>query len=114
MNTRLNYMYRDASNYKQHGEAVFEGEISDKEFKTIMGALYDGEWFIASQVGLEDLQLQVPRSYYDEDDHVWSEFVGFEKTYAPADSGPISEFAARFVDIDWDIEGAAKRLGLAS
>ena len=112
MQTRLTYMYRDASNYKWHGEAVFEGEITDAEKECFVRACNDGEYFIASQVGLEDLQRQLI-AFPDEDDHVWSEIDGFELTDHPATHGSIHEFIRLMDGIEWDVLGAIARLGLA-
>ena len=36
MNTRINYLYRDASNYKVHNTAVIRGELSEEDQKTIL------------------------------------------------------------------------------
>ncbi|HBB67911.1 MAG: hypothetical protein A2X28_04030 [Elusimicrobia bacterium GWA2_56_46] len=53
MNTLLEYLYRDASNYKQHGRVVLQGVIS---LSSIRHLLFDKTYFIPSQVGLPDLQ----------------------------------------------------------
>ena len=33
MNTKINYMYRDAANYKIHCEEVVKGEIDEKSLR---------------------------------------------------------------------------------
>ncbi len=78
-NLRLIYMYRDASNYKQHGEAIFSNEKQlslQKIEKQIRACLNDGEYFIARQIHLEERFFDV---LYD-DDHPWHEFVRLEAT----------------------------------
>ena len=81
-NIRFAYMYRDASNYKQHGEAIFSNEThlpSDEIEKQIRSYLNDGEFFIARQVHLEERFFEV---LYD-DDHPWHEFLGVDASDAP-------------------------------
>jgi hypothetical protein len=80
-NIRLIYMYRDASNYKQHGEAIFSNEKSLPQAeveKQIRACLNDSEYFIARQIHLEERFFDV---LYD-DDHPWHEFVRVEATSA--------------------------------
>ncbi len=82
-NIRFRYLYRDASNYKQHGEAIFTnaGHLSLLEIETrIRASLRDGEFFIARQAHLEEFFFDV----LDEDDHPWHEFSLMEATTDPA------------------------------
>ena len=81
-NVRFAYMYRDASNYKQHGEAIFSNEKQlpvDEIEKQIRSFLNDGEFFIARQIHLEERFFD---ALYD-DDHSWHEFVRVEATDDP-------------------------------
>jgi len=80
MNTLLEYLYRDASNYKQHGSAVLRGNIS---LDSIRHLLIDGEYFIPSQIGLPDLQYKFKEQgfeYPTEDDHNWHEIISMQPT----------------------------------
>lgn len=82
-NIRFRYLYRDASNYKQHGQAIFTntGHLSLLEIETrIRASLKDGEFFIARQVHLAEFFFDV----LDEDDHPWHEFAFVEATTEPA------------------------------
>jgi hypothetical protein len=82
-NIRFRYMYRDASNYKQHGEAIFTNpdHLSLQEIDSrLRTCLQDGEFFIARQVGIEERFFD---ALYD-DDHPWHEFVQLEATTDPA------------------------------
>jgi hypothetical protein len=75
-------MYRDASNYKQHGEAIFSNEKQlpmDEIEKKVRACLNDGEYFIARQLHLEERFFD---ALYD-DDHPWHEFVRVEVTDDP-------------------------------
>ncbi len=63
------YLYRDCSNYKQHGKAIFSNHtflsLAESE-KKIRACLKDGEFFIARQVDIEE-------RFFDalHDDHPW-------------------------------------------
>jgi hypothetical protein len=100
-NTQIEYMYRDASNYKQSDSLIFAGNNTDEQRATILGAL-DADRFIPEQVGLEDLGERFGGSY--DDDSPWHELVGIELTEAePSVPGEesIADFAQRFVGITW-------------
>jgi hypothetical protein len=82
-NVSFKYLYRDASNYKLHGEAVFTNAtflpIEEVE-KQIRSFLKEGEFFIARQVNIEE-------RFFDalhDDDHPWHEFDQVEITTEPA------------------------------
>lgn len=84
-NILFRYMYRDASNYKQHGDAIFTNQTlllpADIE-KQIRACLKDGEFFIARQVNIEERFFDALR----EDDHPWHTFERIEvTTLAPFD-----------------------------
>lgn len=103
MNTRLSYMYVDASNYKFYGDATFEGELTEQEKLDFAHALHNGDSFIAEQVDLESVR---PGGTYP-DDGVWHEFLNWEPTTSLATEGSVHEFIARFTSTVWD-EGAAE------
>jgi hypothetical protein len=117
MNTRIHYMYRDASNYKKHTDIVVAGVIT---FDQIKDFLQDDEFFIAGDVGLSDLQTQWGDEGYKfstEDDHVFSELS--EEDFEPTEDAPTvgitaGELLANFVRIGgkWDVAAAMGRMGL--
>ena len=83
MNIKFCYLYRDSANYKQYNQIVFSnanhvniGMIR----KIIKQNLIDGEWFIASNLNLPDLQ---PKNYLwdSQIDHEWHEFESVAETY---------------------------------
>jgi len=81
-NVSFKYLYRDASNYKLHGEAVFTNQtfVSIEEVeKQIRSLLQDGEFFIARQVNIEERFFDL----LDDDDHPWHEFNLVEMTTEP-------------------------------
>jgi hypothetical protein len=83
MNLKLNYLYRDSSNYKQYGSVVFANpnNIAIKTVEQIViGNLIDGEYFIAQD-------WDIPELLFDdttEGDHQWHEFDSVEATEEPA------------------------------
>ena len=110
MNTKIGYMYRDASNYKEYGEIIVEGIILSEQIQPF---LYEGEFFIPEQVGLIELQDRL-RSFPSEDDHVWHSLELVEPTEEEADHEDSAEvLLEKFSKIGkWDIVGASKRLGI--
>jgi len=81
-NIRFIYLYRDASNYKQHGEVILSNETQfavEEIDQTIRSLLSDDSFFIARQVQLEERFFAI----VNEDDHPWHEFVQVETTTDP-------------------------------
>lgn len=115
MNTRIEYFYGDAANYKQFASVILPGEITGEEIRHIAPCLDCGEYFIPAQVGLEELQRRTA-SFPDKDvDHVWHELdttTGITLTdAAPTTDLDVHRFAGMFTR-QWDIAAAMKRLGL--
>lgn len=81
MNTKICYMYRDASNYKMYNMAVLNGQLTDKQKSTIFSCLHDGEWFIPFAVGLDEERFS---DFNPDEDHPWFELdeYSFEDTVA--------------------------------
>lgn len=97
MNTRISYLYRDASNYKQHNEVVVPGTFTPEQIEAIIGCLDAGEYFIPAQVSLPEKRF----GNITEDDHCWFELSrnGFEETDAEPniDMTP-DEVVAKFLE----------------
>ena len=69
-NIRFAYLYRDASNYKQHGEVIFSNEKQfavDEIEKRIRSFLSDGLFFIARQV---HVSVTLPNSW-----QIWKRLI---------------------------------------
>lgn len=83
MNTRISYLYRDASNYNMHNECIVRGLLTDEQTKAILDCL-DRDNFIPSQVGLPERRFD---RFDPEEDTCWFELYesGFEPTDAEAD-----------------------------
>ncbi len=116
MNTEFSYMYRDGDNYKQCESVIFAGEVTQKELEMILSNREESEFFIPSQVGLEDLQSRMS-SFPDGSDHVWHELqisdIALIDT-EPTESIDIHAFALKFKDKlgEWDVLKAAEELGI--
>lgn len=87
--TRVEYLYRDASNYKFYGDFVVSGCLLKAELEPF---LFDAEWFVPSEVGLPHL-LDLPMN---EDDHWLHEFVEFVPTKKGLPICKASELIERF------------------
>lgn len=83
MNTRIQYLYRDADNYKVHNECVVEGEFDRAQIQEMLACCDCGEYFIPRQVGLPEKQFE---NFDPAVDHCWFELAadGFEATPFPA------------------------------
>jgi hypothetical protein len=78
MNTRFEYLYRNASNYKQWGAVVFAGLADEALERRLAATLESFEFFIADQVHLPELFFQ--DGLAPEEDKCWHEFSGLELT----------------------------------
>lgn len=77
-NTKITYLYRDASNYKQSGEVVVRGAIT---FADLEPYLVEGTDFVPEDVGLSHPGEQFSGSFPTEDDHPYCELNdSFEPT----------------------------------
>lgn len=93
MNTKINYLYRDADNYKVPNECIIRGGMTEKQEKRIVDSLDDGQWFIPAQVGMAEKKFDTET----EADHSWFEWGGIEPTaQAPTLDIDAEELAARF------------------
>lgn len=94
VNIKLNYLYRDYSNFKQYGSVVFENrnDIAIEELTAIIEThLIDGEYFSVDQWNIPNLFFETRT----EDDHGWHEFQNLELVEEDADYGDIKNFLAR-------------------
>lgn len=96
MNTRISYLYRDASNYKVPNECIVRGLLTDEQTKAILDCL-DRDKFIPSQVGLPEKRFD---RFDPEEDTCWFELYesGFEPTDAEATVDlSVEELVSRFL-----------------
>lgn len=73
----LEYLYRDASNYKAGGSVLLRGAATPSETQELMDCLEDSSFFVAEQVGVPVLYeaLYLLSGGATEDDHGFHEFV---------------------------------------
>lgn len=96
MNTKISYLYRDASNYKVPNECIVRGLLTDEQTKAILDCL-DSDNFIPSQVGLPERRFD---RFDPEEDTCWFELYesGFEPTDAEATVDlSVDELVSRFL-----------------
>lgn len=107
----MEYLYRDAGNYKVFGEILLTGTISETDSATILGKLDSGEFFVAEQVGVPPLSesLWSLSGGMTEHDHALHEFIGFrdaddEDILSLSIWGSAKELVYRFHSIgsQWD------------
>ena len=102
-NTKIGYLYRDASNYKKWNEVVIRGSISPEQIGIIIGCLDDELHFIPRQVGLPEERFEK----ITEDDHAWFELEseGIEPTdHAATEDISVLELVENFIKAknNWD------------
>ncbi len=83
MNIKFEYLYRDAANYKNWGDVIFNNvsgsDINALESK-LRGVLIDGEFFVVKDFDVPDLRFP---EHVDELDHDWHAFHALECTEEP-------------------------------
>lgn len=75
----LEYLYRDASNYKAFGELWLIGSLSKEGRAALVDSLDSGEFFVAEQLGVPPLYEKLGERTVD--DHAWHTFVAFRGEY---------------------------------
>lgn len=102
MNSKINYLYRDASNYKQYNSAIIKGEITAEDLARI-AACMDHEYFIPRQVGLPETRIT---DYRTDDDHCWFEW----EIVTDDNDNIIVEESVEFTDEEPDIDLTVEQL----
>ena len=75
--TAVNYMYRDACNYKKCNRAFVRGIITEAQQKEIISCCDDDTYFIPESIGLPAERFPE----YTEDDHPYFEIGDCEPVY---------------------------------
>jgi len=112
MNTKIRYMYRDASNYKACETAVVSGKLVREEIILYCDYETTGDpMFIPGEVGLPSPQHQLS-GFPTEDDHVWCTLEEVESTEdAPTVQITARDLVKAFSKAKWDITEAMLKLG---
>lgn len=99
MNIKLNYLYRDAGNYKVYDSVIFSNpdNISVSQIKeSLLEKFIDQEYFNPDDFKIS--RLSHP-DYNPDFDHSWNEFESLESTNeAPTDPRNIKEFVNNSTD----------------
>lgn len=69
MNTKIDYLYRDAGNYKLWNQCIISGELTKEQQNQIMDSLHEGEFFIPRKIPLPEKRFDK----WDDTDHIWFE-----------------------------------------
>lgn len=77
-NTKIHYLYRDASNYKKPNSIVVPGRYTEEQIQTIISCLNEGQWFVPHKVGFPEEKFEDET----EADHPWFELYAcdFDET----------------------------------
>lgn len=103
-NLMIDYLYRDADNYKVWNTVVLNGTLTEKQIADIIGVLNDGEYFIPSQVGLPEQRFEKLSGA----DHCWFELS--PESFNDVDDKPTVDLTAtelyenfmKIKSIGWD------------
>jgi hypothetical protein len=87
--TRVNYLYRDASNWKFRGSVMIDGVVTVDDVKPY---LFDSDYFVPHEVAFEHL-LNLPMN---QDDHYLHEFESFDLVEEDQTLCSRAEFIERF------------------
>lgn len=88
-NTLIQYLYRDADNYKVQNECVIKGVLSEEDIQTILDSLEDDEVFIPRLVGLPEKRFD---TYDPQVDHPFFELG--KTSFIITDQHPTVEITA--------------------
>lgn len=106
MNTRIDYLYRDGSNFKTVSAIVLAGDFTPAMVAQIRASLDEGKFFIPGQVGLPDLQNRFSPALWDPDrDHPFHELGEIVQTDCdPSLDMTVEDFAGLMAAAadDWD------------
>lgn len=104
MNTKIEYLYRDADNYKVWNECVVEGTLTEEQKQKILECRLEGEWFIPHMVGLPEKQFD---EWDEQSDHPYFELWDYsftETAQAPTvgvKAADLLEAFERCKDVGW-------------
>lgn len=110
MNTKINYLYRDANNFHFYNECIIYGPITEEQKAAILNSLHEGQYFVPGVVDMPEERF----GSISEDDDVWFELgeYSFEETcQAPTLHITADELVVRFQDAakygKWDAAAEA-------
>lgn len=108
-NTKFEYMYRDADNYKLWKTVVAKGVLSPEQIGEIIDSLSDGEFFLPEKVGLSPLSFEDGETEADHPWHTLYDSMISETEERPTISMTAAELHDRFVTAKWEISENMER-----
>lgn len=125
MNTKLELMCQDASNYKSYLKVISEGANMQSQVQIIADNLEEGSFVVAKQIRLPSPRDGMIAEYGldEENDHAWTTLTDFEGGVVPdveslittdkaTHSSPsIADLVEMIDGIEWNDEPESKRLG---
>ena len=109
----MEYMYRDANNFKAFGQLLITGNITNVDIVEFKSFLDSGEYFVAEQVGVPPLYSQLWKYSNGSTiaDHAYHEFIEIrsatnEEISSLAAWGEIATLVSKFRHVrqDWDCQ----------
>jgi len=107
----MEYMYRDANNFKAFGQLLLTGDVTDSNIIEIKSFLDSGEYFVAEQVDVPALYSQLWEYSNGQTiaDHAYHEFIEIrsatnEEITSLAVWGDMAKLVSKFRHVrqDWD------------
>jgi len=102
----IDYMYRDGANWKTGNTVSFrvpDGEDPEPLVEILKSELGEGDNFIASQIGIDEV---FSWTGHPDEDHCWHEIIGYSVTDSPSgylDDRTMAMFIADVKNIDgWE------------
>jgi len=116
MNTKIEYLYRDGSNYKTYEEVVLKGELTETQIAAVFASANNesgNPLFLPEQVGMESLLGNMGDGTITEADHPWHELATITATTERERRPPhgcytAAMWAQEFTAAAWDIDAASK------
>lgn len=116
----MEYLYRDANNFKAFGQLLLKGKITSADIDKIKSSLDSSEFFVAEQVDIPPLYSQLWKYSNGPTiaDHAYHEFIEIRSaTDEEATSlelwGDIATLLSKFRNVkqNWDYRQSAHCLG---
>lgn len=105
-NTRIDYAYRDASNYRRSASWTVAGAATEEQKAAIVATLNADAMFVPAAVSIP--QLATAADWDDDLDHPFHTIDAIENVDAPSDTSmTVDQLAAAFAKADWDAAGVA-------
>ena len=99
-NIVINYLYRDAGNYKLYGSKVFSNSANlslDTIRQNIENKLIDGLYFVPEKWGIDRLMFD---EFDEEEDHAWHEIESIELSTKDVES--ISDIGKLLLNLEME------------